>query len=197
MSKGVRAVVIGLVVGFAVTFALSLVDRANGESLTLSTLFVGGFAGLFTAYILGNLSGNRSVANASEAQRKQALAAEPPPGKMLLYVQRQGFVAKLAGLNISVDGRVVAQLKSPRFTMITLPARAFSLSAKFGGLAGPQSQGGELVVEPPPGGIAVVKASADIGLIQGKIALTLQPDPVAGRTALPPVPMPPAEVPKI
>ncbi len=197
MSKGVRAVVIGLVVGFAVAFALSLVDRANGESLTLSTLFVGGFAGLFTAYILGNLSGNRSVANASEAQRKQALAAVPPPGKMLLYVQRYGFVAKLAGLNVSIDGRVVAQLKSPRFTLITLPARAFTLSAKFGGLAGPQSQGGEIVIAPPPGGIVVVKASTEIGLVQGSIRLVVQPDAVAARNALASVTMTPAEVPEI
>jgi len=143
MSKPVRAVVIGVVVAFVVSFLLSLLPTEDGRSFSLSTLMVGLFAGIFTAYILGNLSGNRSVADAGDEQRKQALAAVPPAGKMLLYVQRQGFVAKLAGLNIFIDGRNVAQLKSPRFTLVTLPARPCALSASFGGLAGAQSRGTE------------------------------------------------------
>ena len=100
------------------------------------------FTGAFFAYIFANLAGNRKVPTADAAQKEAALALKPPPGKALLVVYREGFVAKLAGLNIAVDGQEFAQLTAPKFTVLTLPAGAHTLTCGFGGLAGPQSKPG-------------------------------------------------------
>ena len=44
------------------------------------------------------------MAKASDAEKQAALQMQPPPGKAVIYVYREGFVAKLAGLNLQVDG---------------------------------------------------------------------------------------------
>src|SRR5689334_14861869 len=137
-AKAIRAVVIGFIVAFLVALGLGYLDSVAGQPDLMQETLIGAVFGGITAYILGNLAGNRSIASASGAERAAALARTPPPGKMLLYVKREGFIAKMAGLNLSIDGRPVAQLKAPRFTLIALPARQFNLGAAFGGLAGAQ-----------------------------------------------------------
>lgn len=67
-----------------------------------------------------NLQTNRKVAEATPQQRSEALAFAAPPGNAALYVFRNQFVARAVGINVLIDGREVAQLKSPRFTRILL-----------------------------------------------------------------------------
>jgi len=197
MSKGVRAVVIGIVVAFALSFGLSLLYSAAGKPDTMQAVLIGCVFGAITAYIFGNLAGNRSIPNASAAQRSEALARTPPAGRALLYLYRQGFVARLAGLNLSIDGRVVAQLKAPRFTLVAVPARQLTLTAAFGGLAGPQNKPSELVIDASAGGIVVVRITMAMGMLQGSIRMERQSDPVAARRALASMTMTPADVPEI
>jgi len=196
-AKAVRAVVIGFVVAFVVALGLAYLDAAAGQPDLLHETLIGAVFGAITAYILGNLSGNRSIASASDADRAAAVTRTAPPGKMLLYVLREGFVAKMAGLNISIDGRPVAQLKAPRFTLITLPARQATLGAAFGGLAGAQSKPNEIVLDPPAGGILVVKVTVAMGLVQGSVKFEVSTDPEAVRRSLAYVTMTPADIPEI
>ena len=196
-AKALRAVIIGIVVAFVVAFGLSYLDSVTGNPDLFQEAWIGAVFGAITAYILGNLSGNRRIASASDAERAAAITRAPPPGKMLLYVVREGFVAKMAGLNLSIDGRPVAQLKAPRFTLLTLPARQTTLSAAFGGLAGAQSKPNEIVVYPPAGGIVVVKVTVAMGLVQGSVKFAVQPDPEAIRKSLAFVTMTPADAPEI
>jgi hypothetical protein len=196
-AKAIRAIVIGFAVAFLVAMGLSYLDSIAGRPDPMQNVLIGAVFGGITAYILGNLAGNRSIASASNADRAAALSRTPPPGKMLLYVVREGFVAKMAGLNLSIDGRPVAQIKAPRFTFIALPARQTTLGAAFGGLAGAQSKPNEIVLDPPANGILVVKITIAIGLVQGSVKFTVQPDGEAARKSLAYVTMTPADVPEI
>ena len=134
MSKYVVAIVSGFVVAFVVSFEFSALMTAAGESHSNTPLVTGLIMGAFTAYIMANLAGNRKVATADPAAKAQALAFTPPAGKALIYLYREGFVGKAAGLNVAVDGKVVAQLKSPRFHLRGRLARA---AQPVGGIRGP------------------------------------------------------------
>jgi len=197
MSKMVRALVIGFVVAAVVGFAIGMLNAATPGTEPMSPLFWGALAGAFTAFILGNLAGNRRIANASGADRTAALARAAPPDKALLYIYRTGFIAKLAGLNLAIDGRPVAQLKAPRFTLITVPARPLMLTAGFGGLAGPQSKKGELTIDASAGGIIVVKVTIAMGLAQGKVKMEQEPNGETARGALAAFTMTPADAAEI
>ena len=102
MSNVTKAVLAGIagaiVVGLAMT-GLAIIggDTSFGSILTAS---IGG--GIATGFVYGGLLGNRKIANASSAERNAALDRQPLPGKGLLYICRQGFAAKLAGLNVTV-----------------------------------------------------------------------------------------------
>jgi len=196
-AKAIRAVIIGFIVAFVISLAMAWLDAIAGQPDLPQEVLIGAVFGAITAYILGNLAGNRSIASASGADRAAAIARTPPPGKMLLYVVREGFIARMAGLNISIDGRPVAQLKAPRFTLIALPARQTTLGAAFGGLAGAQSKPNEIVLEPPANGILVVKITIAMGLVQGSVKFAVAPDAEAARKSLASTTMTPADVPEI
>jgi hypothetical protein len=125
--------------------------------------------GVFTAYILANLAGNRKVATADAGAKAAALAMAPPPGKALVYAYRDGFVGMAAGLNVSVDDKPVAQLKSPRFTCVAVSPGVHSLGAAFGGLAGPQNKGAQVEVPAAAGGVYVFKLGVSMGALQNSI----------------------------
>ena len=84
---------------------------------------------MFVAYIFGNLAGNRKVASIDGGEREAALKLQPPAGKVL----REGFVAKLAGLNIALDGKEFAPLTAPKFTVLALAPGPHTLACAFGG----------------------------------------------------------------
>jgi len=79
-----------------------------------------------------NLQLNRKVTDATPEQRTAALAFAPDPGKAALYVYRTQFVGKAVGINVDVDGRQAAQLKSPRFTRIALTPGVHKLELYLG-----------------------------------------------------------------
>lgn len=180
MSKFLRPLLVGFVVGFVVAFALSFLYGPNSNTPRL----YGAGAGLIAAYLMANLAGNRAGKAASSAQKTEALETPPPVGRARLYLYREGFVAKLAGLNVSVDGQVVAQLKSPQFTCVTLAPGSHIVSAAFGGLAGPQNKAAELQLDIPEGGAAAVRMTMKMGVARNAIDLALQPDVGATKITL-------------
>jgi hypothetical protein len=100
-------------------------------------------------------------------------------------------------LTVMVDGKPVAQLKSPRFTCIVVPAGTRAISAKFGGLAGAQSLMGECSIEAPADGAAAVKITAQITMTKGGIELEPQSDLAAAKARLAGMPMTPPDLAEI
>ncbi len=184
MNKYIPAIVVGVVVAIAFGFIMVLAFPDSPEH-AIYGVFVGGFA----AYITANLAGNRKVPNASDTDKQAALQMKPPPGKSLLYVYREGFVAKLAGLNLQVDGAEFAQLTAPKFTCLVLAPGPHTLTCGFGGLAGPQSKKGVYEFVAPADGVAVVGIGVNMGLVQGAMSFTPIVSPDAAKTKLSSMPM--------
>ena len=184
MNKYIPAIVIGVVVAIAFGFIMVLAFPDSPEH-AIYGVFVGGFA----AYITANLAGNRKVASASDADKQAALQMKPPPGKSQLYVYREGFVAKLAGLNLQVDGTEFAQLTAPKFTCVVVAPGPHTLTCGFGGLAGPQSKKGVYEFVAPADGIAVVGIGVNMGLVQGAMSFTPITSPDAAKMKLNGMPM--------
>jgi len=184
MNKYIPGIVIGVVVAVIFGFLMSFVFPEGPAAM-----FYGAGAGVFTAYICSNLAGNKKVPKASDAEKQAALAMQPPPGKSLLYVYREGFVAKLAGLNLQLDGQEFAQLTAPKFTVLALPAGPHTLTCGFGGLAGPQSKKGSYDFVAPAGGVTAIRIGVEMGLVQGNMAFTPMTDPQAMKAKLSGMPM--------
>jgi hypothetical protein len=197
MSKTVQVIILGVVVALVVGLGFGFVMGLDGQDHTGSATMGGLGAGVVAAYLFGNLSGTRRIASASSAEKTTALSRSPPPGKALLFLYREGFVAKLAGLNLMVDGKPVAQLKSPRFTCIVVPAGPHAISASFGGLAGAQSVMGECSLDAPVDGAAAVRMTALVSITKGGIKLEPQADLAAVKARLAGMPMTPPDLAEI
>ena len=184
MNKYIPAIIVGVVVAIAFGFIMVLAFPDSPEH-AIYGVFVGGFA----AYITANLAGNRKVPNASDTDKQAALQMKPPPGKSQLYVYREGFVAKLAGLNLQVDGTEFAQLTAPKFTCVVISPGPHTLTCGFGGLAGPQSKKGVYEFVAPADGVAVVGIGVNMGLVQGAMSFTPISSPDAAKMKLSGMPM--------
>jgi hypothetical protein len=183
VSKYTTAIIAGFIAAAVMTFLMTFVFEG------ITPYIYGTFTGAFVAYIFGNLAGNRKVPTADAAQKDAALALKPPPGKALLVVYRDGFVAKLAGLNIAIDGQEFAQLTAPRFTILTLPAGVHTLTCGFGGLAGPQSKPGTYEFTVGEGGVATLGIGVRMGAVQGSMKFTPLASADAGRAKVAGMPM--------
>lgn len=121
--------------------------------------------------IFRNLKTNRKVATATPEQRDEALRFEPVAGKAALYVFRNQFVGRAVGINVLIDGREVAQLKSPRFTRILLTPRAHRIAGYTGtNKAPPPDEGIELVAN--AGEIFVAKCEVEPQMVGVTIKFT-------------------------
>jgi hypothetical protein len=172
LSKLLTPVLTGLGLGSAVAFALTFL-YAPGST---TPMLYGAGAGLIGAYLAANLSGNRRQAAADPLEKFEALESEPPTGRARLFLYREGFVARLAGLNVSVDGQVVTQLKSPQFACITLAPGRHVLAAAFGGLAGPQNRAAQLIIEAEPNADAAVLMAVKLGVARNAVEMRWQAD---------------------
>lgn len=164
---------LAIAIGVAVTVALgmSLLMSLAGAKFAPNIAFAPAvFLGGLTFYVLWNLSGNRKVARASEAQREEALSLIPPPGQALLYIVRQGFVAKAAGMDIVLDGSLRAQLKAPQFTCFAVAPGPHELSAAFSGGAGAQSRSQTEPLMLEAGQAIGILALPQMGMVKNSIA---------------------------
>jgi hypothetical protein len=175
MSKVIIALAVGFGVAFVVGFGLHAVYAAVGAKGGVESYALPIGLGALSAYLAGNLAGNRRVAAASAAEKTQALAFTPPEGQGQLIIFRDGFVGKAVGLNLALDERPFAQIKSPRFTSIYVPAGSHSLVAGFGGLAGPQNKTAHAQVDFHGGEVLAVKARVAMGALQNSLKLDAVP----------------------
>jgi hypothetical protein len=183
MGKYTRAIIAGFVAAAVMTFLMSFVFEG------LTPYLYGICTGAFFAYIFANLAGNKKLPIADAAEKQAALALKPPAGKALLVAYREGFVAKLAGLNIAVDGKEFAQLTAPKFTVLALPPGTHTLTCGFGGLAGPQSKPGTYNFDVAADSVATVGIGVSLGMVQGSMKFTPIANLDAARAKLATMPM--------
>jgi hypothetical protein len=111
-----------------------------------------------------NLMSNRKVSDATPEARTQALAFTPDSAHAALYVLRTQFLGKAVGVNVEIDGRAVAQLKSPRFTRILLTPGPHKISGYTGPASG-RKPGGETDLNAAPGQIIVLLCEVVPGMV--------------------------------
>jgi hypothetical protein len=142
-------------------------------ALALIGLVVGG------VIVFRNLQTNRKVTEATAQQRLEALAFTPVAGKAVLYVFRNQFVGRAVGINVMIDGREVAQLKSPRFTRIVLTPGAHRIAGYTGTNKKP-ADGEGLALNAVAGEVLVAKCEVEGQMVGVSVKFTpLTPD--AGR----------------
>ena len=127
--------------------------------------------GVGVVIVTRNLRTNRKVTDASVDQRTEALRFAPVPGKAALYVFRSQFVGRAVGINVLVDGRETAQLKSPRFARILLTPGTHRLAGYTGTNKKPaDGEGVELVAN--AGEIYVAKCEVEAQMVGVSIKFT-------------------------
>ncbi|MBL8535783.1 MAG: hypothetical protein JNM59_00105 [Hyphomonadaceae bacterium] len=124
--------------------------------LSVAALIVVGFV------IYRNLQTNRKVPDATPEMRQRALLFTPDPGKAALYLVRTQFVGKAVGMSITINGRDITQLKSPRFTRVDLAPGAYSVGATIAAQAKSFS---ELTVNANAGDVIVVQCAMEPQMI--------------------------------
>jgi len=135
--------------------------------------------GILVAFMWWSLSGNKKVVKVSDADRSQALGALPPDGQTAVWVYREGFVGKAVGLNVSIDGKDVAQLKSPASARILVPAGAHTLGAAMGVGGALSPNAASATIDAKGGETVVFKLSMKMGAVKNTLILDAQSD-VAG-----------------
>lgn len=173
MALHIRNGLIAFAVAFLVAFLLSFLMTSVGARPGFEVSLIAAMLGLFTFYILWNLSGNRRIAGATPEQRAAALSLVPPPGQALVYVLRKSFVAKAAGMTVSVDGTPRAHLKAPQFTCFAVAPGAHEMSAAFGGGAGAQSRTQTETIAVEAGQALGVLMTVKMGAVKGAIAFEM------------------------
>lgn len=181
MNKYAKPLIVGFIVLLVVSFLIGFLGGAVGADLGLLPMLAGLFAGGFTAYIMANLAGNRVGVAASDADRAQAASLIPPPGKGLLVVYREGFVAMAAGMNLALNGREFAQLKGGKFTAIAVEPGEHQLSAGFGGLAGAQNNAATVGFAVAPARLESIAPPCQ--WVRSRTLSRSQPHPATGLTS--------------
>ncbi len=169
MPKNVIHGLIGVAVAAGVALFFNLLPSLLGAKvdLGLQPMILSAIAGIATYFILTNISGNRKVSTVDAATHQRALAFEVPPERAALYVMRTGFPGRATGMNISIDGRDVAQIKSYRFTRVDVPPGAHTVVVAFAGPLGAQGEPAELKLEVKAGEAAVLHLRVKMGAFAG------------------------------
>ena len=177
MGKYIPAIATGLVVALLLALGLNKLAAASGQSPSLSTWLPPIIFGTIVAYVMANLVGTKLAKAATAADKAAALELRPEPGQALLIVLREGFVGKAAGLNIALDDRVFAQLKSPRFTALSITPGPHKASASFGGLAAAQSKAATEDFTAAPGEVVAFRVLLSMGMVQNTVKMERVPAP--------------------
>jgi hypothetical protein len=149
--------------------------------------------GLVTFWILQGLAGNRKEMRVDEVGKQAALKAAVPPGYALLYAYREGFVGKAAGWDVSLDGKALAQLRSPRFTQTVVRPGEHLMAVSLPSFAGSQAKPAETTFAAQAGEVIVFALKPKMGALQNTAYFFREPDTQAALKKLSKVPMTAAE----
>ena len=133
MNKTVRnaliaagvAVLVGFLFGLLNGLTQSPDDGGTGQLLAVALACI-------TFFILQFRGANRRVTPADADARARALTFTCPPDRAVVYFIRTGFAGKAVGVDIAIDGKTQAQIKSPRFTCLALAPGKHDLAAQVG-----------------------------------------------------------------
>jgi hypothetical protein len=188
----IKNLLIGFAVAFAVGVGFGLLDYFSGASS--STSFVLPVVlGFFTFLILQMLSGNRKEARVDDAARQSSLSAPAPAGQALLYIYREGFMGKAVGWNVSLDGKALAQLRSPRFTQTAISPGHHTLAVSLGGFAGTQNKPAETTFDAQLGEVIVFAMKSKMSALSNTLSFVREPDTRTALQKLAKIPMVAAE----
>lgn len=168
------AVIVGLVVFGAMR---SLLGDGIVNLITLALLAVG------LVIVWRNLQLNRRVTDATPEQRTAALAFAPDASRAVLYVYRTQFIGKAVGINLDIDGRQAAQLKSPRFTRVVLTPGVHKLELYLGTPEKKKSGGKTEDLNVAAGDVVVLKLEIDPQMV-GVAIKTTRTEPQKARTEI-------------
>lgn len=155
--------VLGGLVGYFILRSI-----VGGEIMTILALLA---LAAGAVIITRNLQTNRKVAEATFDQRDEALRFTPVAGKAALYVFRNQFVGRAVGINVLVNGREAAQLKSPRFTRILLTPGTHRIAGYTGTNKKPEDGAGlELIAN--AGEVYVTKCEVEPQMVGVTIKFT-------------------------
>lgn len=171
MSKYIPSVLAGFIVAFLASAGLSWLAKVSGNSPGITPPLVGVIFGSLTAFVMANLVGTKKGKAATAEQKQAVLDFRPEPGKAMLIVFREGFVGMAAGMDLRIDDQFVAQLKSPRFTAISVEPGGHQISMAFGGLAAKQNKPTLEGFIAAPGEIIAFRATMAMGALKNRILL--------------------------
>ena len=123
--KGLRVTIIFGVTAFIMGFALALLSaylETHGEHAipqTTRLTMILGMSGVVAA-IAGARGTNRRVSRAARAEEAEAKRCAPVAGHASVYVFRDAFVGKVAGLDVLLDGTPVGQTRGNTFYRLQL-----------------------------------------------------------------------------
>ncbi|WP_404333673.1 hypothetical protein AB2M62_10920 [Sphingomonas sp. MMS12-HWE2-04] len=183
-AKSLRNAAIAVVAGGGLFLLLSFAEATTpgldlGAPKLIMPLMVG--LGIFTG--LQGRAGNRRVPVANAARRAAALAFPAMPGHGWVAVIRDKRGVASAGLDVSVDGRVVAQLMAKRFVILPLPVGPHRLLADIAGAPG-QSATEPVAVIVLEGAVTGFVIRTSMGLTRTSLRLEPAPDGPALRRTL-------------
>lgn len=121
--------------------------------------------------IFRNLATNRKVTEANPAQRSEALAFAPAESKAVLFIYRNQFVGRAVGINVLIDGREVAHLKSPRFTRLMLTPGAHRIAGYTGTNKKP-GDGEGMMLNAAAGDVLVLKCEVEPQIVGVTVKFT-------------------------
>jgi len=162
-----------ILTGLAVTVVLGVLLGLIGFD-GFALWYIPVFSGLVVGYLMANLQGTKAGPAASDEQKAAVLALRPSPGKALIIVHRQGFVGKAAGMEVTLDDRLLGQLKSPQFTAVEVDPGAHALGFGFVGLAAAQNKREIVPVTVTEGQVVAWRATISMGM--GKNTIRVERD---------------------
>lgn len=166
MPRNLIAYGLAVIAGFIVYFVLRATLGADIMSILALVALAAG-----AVIVFRTMQTNRKVAEATFQQRDEALTFAPTARKAALYVFRNQFVGRAVGINVVIDGREAAQLKSPRFTRILLTPGTHRIAGYTGTNKAPApGEGLELVAI--AGEIYVAKCEVEVQLVGATIKFT-------------------------
>jgi len=124
--------------------------------------------------VFRNLQTNRKVTDATPQQRTEALQFTPVAGKAVLYVFRNQFVGRAVGVNVLIDGREVAQIKSPRFFRVVLTPGAHRIAGYTGTNKPPGADEGD-VINANADDVLIYKCEVQPQMVGAVVKFLLQP----------------------
>ena len=133
MNKTVRNVLIAAGLAVLVSFVFGLLGVLTHSPDVGSTgQMLAAVLGVLTFFVLQFRGGNRRVTPADADARAQALTFACPPDRALVYFIRTGFAGKAVAVDIAIDSKTAAQIKSPRFTCLSLAPGMHDVAAQVG-----------------------------------------------------------------